>query len=78
MMYEAPGSASQFQKHAAELSPSSPDDVSLTQPTPSTSHISNKDKRARVEDVSDDEYLDNEGRENAQMNSKLKGEKNIN
>jgi hypothetical protein len=41
---------------------------------PSTSHISNKDKRAHVKDVSDDEDLDIEERENARMNPKPKGE----
>jgi len=50
----------------------SPDDVPLTQPIPSTSHISNKGKRACVEDA-DDEDSDNEGWENARMNPKPKG-----
>jgi hypothetical protein len=52
----------------------SPNNVPLMQLIPSTSHISNKDKRAHVEDVSDDEDLDIEERENARMNLKPKGE----
>ena len=55
----------------------SPDDTPLTQPIPSTLHIADKTKRARVEEISDEEDSDDEERENARINPKPTGECNI-
>ena len=55
----------------------SPDDTPLTQPIPSTSHIADKTKRARVEEISDEEDSDDEECENARINPKPTGECNI-
>lgn len=55
----------------------SPNDTPLTQPVPSTSHISDKTKRARVEEISDKEHSDDKEHKNAWINPKPASECNI-